>query len=82
MLGWIKNKPLKLRDKKTGKFKEKNKANLKSAAFLIGRAIAQRGLTRTLFFDKAYNKEVLKAQEKIGEAFAEDLEAKLETLLK
>jgi len=82
VLGWIKNKPLKLRDKKTGKFKEKNKANLKTAAFLIGRAIAQRGLTRTLFFDKAYNKEVLKAQEKIGEAFAEDLEAKLETLLK
>lgn len=82
VLGWIRNKPLKLRDKKTGKFKEKNKANLKTAAFLIGRAIAQRGLTRTLFFDKAYNKEVLKAQEKIGEAFAEDLEAKLKTLLK
>ena len=81
VLKWIANKPLKLRNAK-GQFKEKTQANLKTAAFLIGRAIAQRGLTRTLFFDKAYNKEVLKAQEKIGEAFAEDLEAKLETLLK
>ena len=82
VLGWIRNKPLKLRDKKTGKFKEKNKANLKTSAFLIGRAIAQRGLTRTLFFDKAYNKEVLKAQEKIGEAFAEDMMTNLDKLLK
>lgn len=81
VLKWIANKPLKLRNAK-GQFKEKTQANLKTAAFLIGRAIAQRGLTRTLFFDNAYNKEVAKAKNKIGEAFAEDLEAKLETLLK
>jgi hypothetical protein len=81
VLKWIANKPLKLRNAK-GQFKEKTKANLKTAAFLIGRAIAQRGLTRTLFFDKAYNKEVAKAENKISEAFADDLLAKLEILLK
>jgi hypothetical protein len=81
VLKWIANKPLKLRNAK-GQFKEKTQANLKTAAFLIGRAIAQRGLTRTLFFDKAYNKEIEKAEEKIGQSFAEDLEANLEILLK
>ena len=80
VLKWIANKPLKLRNAK-GQFKEKTQANLKTAAFLIGRAIAQRGLTRTLFFDKAYNKEVAKAENKITQAFASDLEANLEILL-
>ena len=81
VLKWIANKPLKLRNAK-GQFKEKTQANLKSAAFLIGRAIAQRGLTRTLFFDNAYNKEVAKSENKITEAFAEDLELQIETLIK
>ena len=81
VLKWIANKPLKLRNAK-GQFKEKTQANLKTAAFLIGRAIAQRGLTRTLFFDNAYNKEVAKAENKITEAFAEDLELQIETLIK
>ena len=81
VLKWIANKPLKLRNAK-GQFKEKTQANLKTAAFLIGRAIAQRGLTRTLFFDNAYNKEVAIAEDKITEAFAEDLELQIETLIK
>jgi hypothetical protein len=81
VLKWIANKPLKLRNAK-GQFKEKTQANLKTAAFLIGRAIAQRGLTRTLFFDNAYNKEVAKSENKITEAFAEDLELQIETLIK
>ena len=81
VLKWIANKPLRLRNAK-GRFQAKTQVNLKSAAFLIGRAIAQRGLTRTLFFDKAYNKEVAIAEDKITEAFAEDLELQIETLLK
>ena len=81
VLKWIANKPLKLRNTK-GQFKEKTQANLKSAAFLIGRAIAQRGLTRTLFFDNAYNQQLAKQENKITEAFADDLEIQLETLIK
>ena len=81
VLKWIANKPLRLRNAK-GRFQAKTQVNLKSAAFLIGRAIAQRGLTRTLFFDNAYNKEVAIAEDKITEAFAEDLELQIETLIK
>ena len=81
VLKWIANKPLKLRNEK-GQFEEKSQANLKSAAFLIGRAIAQRGLTRTLFFTKPYNEEVNKYENKITQAFADDLEIALANTLK
>ncbi len=80
VLGWIRNKPLKLRNKRTGRFMEKTKANLKTAAFLIGRAIAQRGLTRTLFFDKAYNKELKKRGDIILKAFADDFDTLLKNI--
>jgi|TARA_R100000084_G_scaffold79795_1_gene36589 hypothetical protein len=77
---WIAYKPLKLRNKK-GQFIEKSKANIKSAEFLIGRAIAQRGLTRTLFFDTPYNKEFKKYENKILQAFADDLEEDMQNNL-
>ena len=76
---WIKYKPIRLRGAK-GKFIEKNKKNIKNAAFLIGRAIAQRGLTRTLFFTKAYNKEIDTQEPIILEAFAKDLDIQLKKI--
>ena len=78
--GWIKNKPLKLRNAK-GKFIEKNEKNIKSAAFLIGRAIAQRGLTRTQFFTKPFKSELNKQTDAIVEAFGDDLEKELEIII-
>ena len=78
---WIANKPLRLRGA-DGKFVEKNQQNIKSAAFLIGRAIAQRGLTRTLFFSEPYDKEVIKYEDKIVQAFSDDLEIDLAEKLK
>jgi hypothetical protein len=74
---WIKNKPLRLRGK-DGKFMEKTKANIKSAAFVIGRAIAQRGLERTQFFSKPFTKELNNQSDLILEAFGNDLEKQLE----
>ena len=56
---WIANKPLRLRGT-DGKFMAKTKNNIKSAAFLIGRAIAQRGLERTQFFTKPFTEELEK----------------------
>jgi len=73
---WIKNKPLKLRGAK-GKFIKKNKANINSAAFLIQRAIYQRGLERTRFFSKPYEQELAIYENQIIQAFAEDLELEL-----
>mgnify|MGYP003135857923 CR=1 FL=1 len=81
VLGWIRNKPLKLRNAK-GKFIEKSASNMKSAAFVIGRAIAQRGLSRTLFFSNSFEDEYHVYQKKIVEAFAEDIETELKNILK
>jgi hypothetical protein len=77
---WIANKPLKLRGA-DGKFMAKTKNNIKSAAFLIGRAIAQRGLARTQFFSKPFTAELKKNTTKIIEALAEDIELNLKQTL-
>lgn len=72
--GWIANKPIKLRDLKTGRFIQKNQKNIRSAAFLIGRAIAQRGLERTQFFTKPFTEQFNKQTDNIVNGFADDLE--------
>ena len=72
---WIKNKPLKLRGA-DGKFMEKTQKNIKSAAFVIGRAIVKRGLERTQFFSTPYKKINTNL---IVEAFSKDLENNLES---
>ena len=80
VLGWIRNKPLRLRGAK-GRFIPKTPQNLKSAAFLIGRAIAQRGLTRTLFFTKPYEKTIKEKSDMVEKAFMKDLDKEIEKQL-
>ena len=71
LINWIKNKPLKGRAK-SGRF-----ITHESFAFLIQRAIYQRGLTRTQFFSQPFTQQLNKNLNKITEAFADDLEANL-----
>ena len=54
----------------------------KSLGFLIQRSIYQRGLTRTQFFSKPFTQELDNQMESITEAFANDLELALETIIK
>ena len=72
---WIVNKPLK-GARKDGKFIKR-----KSLAFLIQRAIYQRGLTRTQFFSRPFTQQLKKQTDAIVEAFGEDLEKQLETII-
>jgi hypothetical protein len=76
LINWIKNKPLKGRDKK-GRF-----ITNESFGFLIQRAIYQRGLTRTQFFTRPFTTQLKKQTDKIAEAFADDIEVLLEKTLK
>ena len=73
---WIVRKPLKAA-RKDGRFIPR-----KSLAFLIQRAIYQRGLTRTQFFSKPFTQQLNKQTENITKAFADDLELALEQTLK
>ena len=72
---WIVSKPLKAA-RKDGKFIKR-----KSLAFLIQRAIYQRGLTRTQFFSKPFTQQLKKQTDAIVEAYGEDLEKQLETII-
>ena len=72
---WIVGKPLKAA-RKNGKFIPR-----KSIAFLIQRAIYQRGLQRTQFFSKPFTDELRKETNKIVKAFADDLELAIEQTL-
>ena len=72
---WIVSKPLKAA-RKDGKFIKR-----KSLAFLIQRAIYQRGLTRTQFFSRPFTQQLKKQTDAIVKAFGEDLEKQLETII-
>ena len=74
---WIVRKPLRAARDKSGRFIKR-----KSLAYLIQRAIYQRGLERTQFFSKPFTQQLKKQTDKITEAFADDIEAMLEQTLK
>ena len=76
LINWIKSKGIRGRNKK-GRFISDN-----SLGFLIQRAIYQRGLTRTQFFSRPFTQELDKQMESITEAFANDLELALDTIIK
>ena len=72
---WIVNKPLKAA-RKDGKFIKR-----KSLAFLIQRAIYQRGLTRPQFVSSPFTQQLKKQTDAIVKAFGDDLEKQLETII-
>ena len=78
---WIANKPLKLRGA-DGKFMEKTESNINSVAYLIQRAIYQRGLTRTMFFSKPYEDILDRNWDKVLQAYSEDVDAELSKNIK
>jgi hypothetical protein len=73
---WIVYKPLKEARDKQGRFIPR-----KSMAFLIGRAIAQRGLTRTQFFTRPLTEQLKKQSDAVLDAFGNDLEKQLELVI-
>ena len=74
---WIVSIPLKEARDKSGRFIKR-----KSLAFLIQRAIYQRGLERTQFFSKPFTQQLNKQAEKITESFADDLLSQIDEKLK
>ena len=64
---WIKQKGIKGRDKKTGRF-----ITDKSLTFLISRSIYDKGLRATLFFTKPFEAGLVKYGDEIAAAYIED----------
>lgn len=78
---WIKIKPLRLRGKK-GKYIQKNKKNINTAAYLIARSIGLYGIKPTHFFRDAFKMHYKRIDKTIIKAYANDMEKFIATTLK
>jgi hypothetical protein len=77
LVNWIKKKPLRMRDLKTGKFKSFKTANQKEnaingLAYIINRKIKKFGIPATSFFTDAYDSQEKKFYNQMQEAIAQD----------
>ena len=79
---WIKTKPVRLRDLKTGKFLKQTPSRMKSLSYLINRKIKNEGIEATYFFSKPFEEEFKKLPDALIKSFALDVESYLEQQLK
>lgn len=79
---WIRIKPIKLRDLKTGQFIKKDKSNVNSVAYLIARKIGAYGVEPTWFFRDAFKMHYKRINKDIIAAYAKDVEKFLKITLK
>lgn len=77
ILKWIKKKPVRLRDLKTGSFIKQTESKLKGLAFVIARNIKEKGIKETLFLTQPFEKEFKKLSNKLVDAFALDIDTLL-----
>ena len=75
---WIKDKPIRLRDLRTGSFIEATASRKKSLSFLIGRKIKEEGIVPGLFFSSAWDKQFTDLPEDVAEGFAEQIDKLME----
>ena len=82
ILDWMRLKPIKLRDKESGKFKKSTEELKKQVAFLIARKIGRDGIKGWHAFDYAFENIWDEYEAKVVEAYGKDFNATLENQLK
>ena len=80
ILDWMRIKPIKLRDKESGKFQKPTEALKKQVAFLIARKIGRDGIKGWHAFDYAMENIWDEYEAKVAEAYGKDFGASLEGL--
>jgi hypothetical protein len=80
ILEWMRIKPIKLRDKESGKFKKPTEALKRQVAFLIARKIGKQGMKGWHAFDYAMENIWDEYEAKIIDAYGKDFGASLEGL--
>ena len=78
---WIKDKPIRIRDSKTGKFKSKTQANINSAAFGIAMHIKTYGIQPTWFFRDAFKMHRQRLAPELIAAYGKDSAKMLKNIL-
>lgn len=82
ILDWMRLKPIKLRDKESGKFKKPTEALKKQVAFLIARKIGRDGIKGWHAFDYAMENIWDEYEAQVVAAYQKDFTATLENQLK
>jgi len=80
ILDWMRIKPIKLRDKQSGKFQKPTEALKRQVAFLIARKIGKEGIKGWHAFDYAMDNIWDEYKAKITDAYGKDFGASLEGL--
>ena len=80
ILDWMRIKPIKLRDKESGKFQKPTEALKKQVAFLIARKIGREGIKGWHAFDYAMENIWDEYEAKVVAAFGKDFGASLDGL--
>lgn len=80
ILEWMRIKPIKLRDKESGKFKKPTEALKRQVAFLIARKIGRDGIKGWHAFDYAMENIWDEYEAKVVEAYGKDFGASLDGL--
>jgi len=78
ILEWMRIKPIKLRDKESGKFKKPTEALKRQVAFLIARKIGKQGIKGWHAFDYAMENIWDEYESKVVAAYQKDFTATLE----
>lgn len=73
---WIRTKPVRLRDK-NGRFKEMSDKNIRSAAFVMARSIAEKGIVGIQYFQKGIDRALNKYDDKLADALVNDIEIRV-----
>ena len=82
ILDWMRLKPIKLRDKESGKFQKPTETLKRQVAFLIARKIGRDGIKGWKAFDYAFENIWDEYEAKVVEAYGKDFTAVLENELK
>jgi hypothetical protein len=82
ILEWMRIKPIKLRDKESGKFKKSTEELKRQVAFLIARKIGKQGMKGWHAFDYAYENIWDEYEAQVVAAYQKDFTATLENQLK
>lgn len=82
ILDWLRIKPIKLRDKQSGKFQKPTEALKRQVAFLIARKIGKQGIKGWKAFDYALDNIWDEYEAKVVAAYGKDFSASIENQLK
>lgn len=78
IMAWMKVKPVRLRDPKTGEFIKQTPERMLSAAIRIAGGIQRQGITPVPFFTNGFDSQVPKWEPKLWDALQEDIANQME----